>query len=873
MTLSQHSKSDSQELPDTSTKHSRFTRQSWPYWLGLLLICITTYISVIYSQKHFSVDSDLNHLVKQDAPWRDNLDKTTQTFSDSESSLVIVVSGDDRQQVQQVTENLTNDFTQQPSFKDVFAPSTLPWLKQQALWFLSDQEFNDFSQNLASLMPRLQRASMSQSQADPTLPAKQLLAQLNQAVESKDDNAARLLIQALNQVSESNQSADHQQKAISQQKTATQKNTATQGVNWFSLLFPETKQTSYQIISINAEPDRSQKEPNRFIMETAQNIISQYSDVSGVQIRLTGQTALDFDEIKDANHSVKLAGTMSLIGLIVVLGFGIRSLRIIAASYVAVIVGLVWTLALGLWLVGNYNTISIVFLVMFIGLGVDFSIHFCLRIREEQGLHANNQATLLTSIRGTLTPLSLCALTSAIGFLGFYPTAYTGLAELGIISAAGMLMGLVATFSVIPVFFFLFGYPRKKQQAIEQEHSDEGYWLVEHHKLVIGIAVVLLIVAGIGASQMKFDFSTLVLKSPKSESVNTLEEIQQQGLTSSYQMMMLAKTPEQAQQWQQQLAKLPEVSNALSINSFLPQDRNKKIVTLSQTINQPASPEAKGITPIQLAEKLETSPYKDALSSHTLHWLKTANQTEIYQAISLQALQPLAQIQQNFKQMMQAPPATINDIPTQLAQRYYNQDYALVVAYPSGDMRDVKQLNEFIDAVQAVAPNATGRPVAEQQVGKIITQAFMQATCYSLALIALVLLFALKHKRDVMLSFIPLLLTTLSTMAVAHWSGFSLNMANIIVIPLIFGLGVDNGIHIVERFREVGSVKAFYQSSTPKAAILSSLTTIVTFGSLLLADHRGMFSIGFLLTIAIGFLLVYSLTVLPALLFSTKKAV
>jgi predicted RND superfamily exporter protein len=110
-------------------------------------------------------------------------------------------------------------------------------------------------------------------------------------------------------------------------------------------------------------------------------------------------------------------------------------------------------------------------------------------------------------------------------------------------------------------------------------------------------------------------------------------------------------------------------------------------------------------------------------------------------------------------------------------------------------------------------------------------------------------------------------------MAVAHWSGQALNMANIIVIPLIFGLGVDNGIHIVERFRRSGSARAFYQSSTPKAAILSSLTTMATFSSLLLADHRGMYSIGFLLTIAIGFLLFYSLTVLPALLFSVKKKI
>lgn len=854
MTLSHHSQSDVQ----TTTKSSRFALQSWPYWLAILLICITTYISVIYSQKHFSVDSDLNHLVKQDAPWRDNLNKTTQAFGESESALIVVISGDERQQVQKVTEDLTQDFSRQPTFKDVFAPSTLPWLKQQALWFLSDQEFQDFNQNLASIMPRLQ-ASMNQSGTDPTLPAKQILSQLNQAIESKDHNAARLLIQTLNQVSDSTQAS------------TVEHNTINQTINWFSLLLPEPKQKIYQIISINAEPDRAQKEPNRFIMETAQHIIHQYNDVSGIQIRLTGQTALDFDEIKDANHSVKLAGTMSLIGLIVVLGFGIRSLRIIAASYVAVIVGLVWTLALGLWLVGSYNTISIVFLVMFIGLGVDFSIHFCLRIREEQGLHATNTSTLIAAIRGTLMPLSLCALTSAIGFLGFYPTAYTGLAELGIISAAGMLMGLIATFTVIPVFFFLFGYPRNKPQTQVQEHTDEGYWLVKHHQLVIGITVIVLFITGFGASQMKFDFSTLVLKSPKSESVNTLEDIQQQGLTSSYQMMMLAKTPAQAKQWQQQLTTLPEVSNALSIHSFLPQGRNKKSVALSHSMNKPASPKFKSITPVQLAKKLETSTYLDTLSTHTLNWLKTTNERTIYQEISQQALLPLAQVQQNLSQMMQAPPATIDDIPRQLTQRYYNKENALVVAYPSGNMRDVKQLDQFIRAVQAIAPDATGRPVAEQQVGKIITKAFIQATCYSLALIALILFFALKHKRDVLLTFIPLLLTTLSTMAVAHWAGFSLNMANIIVVPLIFGLGVDNGIHIVERFRSVGSVKAFYQSSTPKAAILSSLTTIVTFGSLLLADHRGMFSIGFLLTIAIGFLLIYSLTVLPALLFSVKK--
>ncbi|MFV0574699.1 MAG: MMPL family transporter [Vibrio sp.] len=846
-----------------------FSRSRCVYLIGLLLIAVSLYVSVIYSKQHFRVDSDLNHLVKQDAPWRENLDKTTKAFGDSESSLVVVISGDDRLAVQQITQKLAEEFSQQSLFKDVFAPSTLPWFKNQALWFLPDAEFNQFKDNVSNLLPKLQASKVSAATqpANPLAPSMQFVAQVHHAVENQEASAP-LFIEVLNQLA-----ADK-----------------TQAVNWFSVLLPQNlskdqgklyQSKQYQIITLNAEPQRDQKEPNKLIMQTAQNIIAKHADQADVQIRLTGQTALDYDEIQDANSSVKLAGTMSLIGLIVVLGFGIRSLRIILASYAAVIVGLVWTLALGLWLVGSYNTISIVFLVMFIGLGVDFSIHFCLRIREEQLLHSDNQTSLIKAFRGTWLALSLCALTSAIGFLGFYPTDYTGLAELGIISAAGMLMGLLATFVVIPVFFFLFGYPKATAKDIEKEHEadeplehlleSDHYWLVKHHKLVIGIAAVLLVVMGWGASQMRFDFSTLVLKSPQSESVQTLEEIQKQGLTSSYQMMMLADSTQQAQQWQQQLVDLPEVSNAISIHSFLPKNQQQKMAQLGQAMQQAPAAQANPIGVQQLVSVLEASDYRDQIQPQTWQWLKQSSEQEIYISIAQRALQPVEQMQQQFGQMMQSKPATIKDIPAELAKRYHNKQYSLVVAYPSGDMRDVKQLDQFIQAVQKVAPNATGRPVAEQQVGKIITRSFIEATCYSLSLIALVLLFALKYKRDVVLSFIPLLLTTLSTMAIAHWTGFALNMANIIVIPLIFGLGVDNGIHIVERFREVNSVEAFYQSSTPKAAILSSLTTIVTFGSLLFADHRGMFSIGFLLTIAIGFLLLYSLTVLPAFLFKTQK--
>ncbi|MCL1144181.1 MMPL family transporter [Shewanella gaetbuli] len=834
-------------------------KQTLLFTLLLLFIGLTTTIAIIYSKNNFVVDSNLDNLVEQNAPWKDNLTKTVNEFGDSDNGVVIVISGDNRQKVSNITEALQADFSTEPLFSHVFAPSTLPWLKQQALWLLPAEDFAQFNDNIAKVMPKLQ-AAMSVEQGGHTADnsaGMQLLSQLNHAIESDDVVTAQLLIQALNQLA-SEQGA----------------------VDWFDILLPQSNDTIYQIITLSAEPQNDQKEPNRYIIETANNIIQKYAGDESVQIRITGQTALDFDEINDANNSVALAGTMSLIGLIVVLGFGIRSLRIIVASYAAVVIGLIWTLALGLFLVGSYNTISIVFLVMFIGLGVDFAIHFCLRLREEQSIQPTNFSSLTTSIRGTLAPISLCALTSAIGFLGFYPTAYTGLAELGVISAAGMAMGLLATFTVIPSFFFLFGYPKQQELKTNEQNQnepskiidDQDFWLPKHYKLVVSVAAIILVISGYGASKMEFDFSTLVLKSAKSESVNTLEEIQQQGLTSSYQMMMLASSAQQAAKWQSTLSGFTEVSNAISINSFISSDRDQRQSSILKSLSSPLAPIANLDSLLKLQQNLANSErYSNLLEPHTLAWLNDHDEIAISRQVNQQALMPLQAMQQSLTASMNTPKPTIADIPTELAQRYQNENYFLVVAYPANDMRDVKQLNEFIEIVKSVAPNATGRPVAEQQVGQIIIGSFKQAISYSLLLIAVILLFALKYKRDVILTFIPLLLTTLSTMAVAHWSGQALNMANIIVIPLIFGLGVDNGIHIVERFRSVESVKAFYQSSTPRAAVLSSLTTMVTFGSLLLADHRGMYSIGFLLTIAIGFLLLYSLTVLPALLFSVKK--
>ena len=148
----------------------------------------------------------------------------------------------------------------------------------------------------------------------------------------------------------------------------------------------------------------------------------------------------------------------------------------------------------------------------------------------------------------------------------------------------------------------------------------------------------------------------------------------------------------------------------------------------------------------------------------------------------------------------------------------------------------------------------------------MVVGSFLTALSLALVVISIVLWIALGRLVDVLLVLTPLVLAALFSIATGALLGVSLNMANIIVLPLIFGLGVDNGIHVVKRFRDQVDLSELMQSSTPRAVVLSSLTTAGTFAALMLSPHAGTASIGALLTISIGWLLVCTVVILPLLL-------
>ena len=220
-----------------------------------------------------------------------------------------------------------------------------------------------------------------------------------------------------------------------------------------------------------------------------------------------------------------------------------------------------------------------------------------------------------------------------------------------------------------------------------------------------------------------------------------------------------------------------------------------------------------------------------------------------------------------LREAVQVTSVDFNDLPEKLIDRLVSKRGELLsTVLPSQDTTDVDALNAFIQSVRNHVPIATGRPVIEWGVGNIVLDSFLEALAFAIAGILVVLVITFRQLKKAVLILVPLALASTFTLALGVVFNWPLNMANILVIPLIFGLGVDNGIHIVDRYIGTSNVGALMHSSTPRAVILSTLTTIGTFAALSLSPHEGTASIGSLLTVAVAFLLVFTVFLLPVLI-------
>jgi hypothetical protein len=252
---------------------------------------------------------------------------------------------------------------------------------------------------------------------------------------------------------------------------------------------------------------------------------------------------------------------------------------------------------------------------------------------------------------------------------------------------------------------------------------------------------------------------------------------------------------------------------------------------------------------------------------------QSALDSNVLDKLRFRLLGGLPREMRDLRQSLGAEPVTLETLPAALREQWVAADGRVRIdIFPRDNLYvDKDAIRRFVTAVQDVVPNATGTPVSIYEAGQAVVGAFVQAAVLASIAISVMLLVLLRSIKYTMLVFAPLVLAAIFTVAAAVLIGMPFNFANVIVLPLLFGLGVAGSLHIVIRERKLGGEAGALSTSTPRAVTFSALTTMASFGSLGLSNHPGTASMGVLLTIAIATSVACTLLVLPAILVLTNN--
>jgi hypothetical protein len=211
---------------------------------------------------------------------------------------------------------------------------------------------------------------------------------------------------------------------------------------------------------------------------------------------------------------------------------------------------------------------------------------------------------------------------------------------------------------------------------------------------------------------------------------------------------------------------------------------------------------------------------------------------------------------------------TLQNLPDALRERMIAADGQVrVQIFPKGDLSDRRLLAAFVDGVRAVVPEVSGSASEVLESGRAVVNALREALLLAVVAIAAFLLLLWRRIDDTALVMIPLFLAATLTVAASVLLDIPFNFADVIVLPLLLGIGVDNGIHLIHRARAVGAEGGnLLETSTARAIVYSALTTIASFGTMGFASHLGLATLGQMLTLGVGFTVLSNVIVLPALI-------
>ena len=826
-------------------------------WLTVGFFIVISVVAGYYAATHLKVNTDTSEMLDANLSFQKNSIALRDAFPQIKSDLIVIVKAPTLDEADAfagaLRDKLEND---KDSFSAVFAPAENPFFLNNGLLYLETSKLEARLSQISKAAGLIE--TLVKSPTTDTLFS--TLADNDKLAEKSDLGQETLasIYAELGDVIEA--SLDGKTRPFS----------------WMGAFDTEPAKQSYTRI-VYATPilDYSRLQPAKPGITAIRNHINELEPnfAGRIETYITGDPALRAEELDSVSKGIGLSFLLSFLLVSALLVIAFRSIPLALVTMASLVITLTLTSAFAAFAVGELNLVSVAFTVLLVGLGLDFAIHLLLHIEERRAYGQTTRQALRGSMHETGVALVLAAVTTSLAFFSFIPTSFIGIAQLGIIAGAGVLIALVVSITFVPASLGALPPPQAYRKSREKRpgfiHAISG---------PVAILVALLGVASLALiPKSRFDADPMSLRNPSTQSVQGFNLLFNDEETVPYRLTLLEPSEEAAIEASDKAKKLKTVSETRSLPNFVPKDQEEKLDLISFASGSlvyalEAEPEPGAATDkggaLQLENRLREAHKEGpgARLADLLQQVRERNSAETNALIQQNIFAYWPQIVSRLKDQFNAQEVTLKDLPQPLKNRYLSDNGQWRVdIVPAKDPRVEANLDSFVKSVTEVFPNAAGSAVQSKRAGEVISASMLEATGIALLVITVFLSLLVRRLSQVFLMMLPLMLAASLTTATGVIFNIPFNYANVIVLPLLLGVGVDSGIHLVLRQQQVKSGEHVYGTSTPRAVLFSALTTVASFGSLMLSPHRGTASMGELLSIAIAYTLVCTLIVLPPL--------
>jgi len=626
---------------------------------------------------------------------------------------------------------------------------------------------------------------------------------------------------------------------------------------------------------------------------------------SNVRADLTGAPALAVDELKSLQDSSRITSLISTVGIFLLLMLVFRSLRHVAVLLLPLLAGMVISLGVVVLGYGGLNLVTSSFMSVLLGLGIEFGVHLLHRYSEARVDGEEVRPALSTALLGDGPAVALGACTTAAAFLSTTATKFAAFAQLGVITAAGLFVTLVCTIVGFPALLPLLAGKRPLNmrelfglRAVLNLVGRRARWVLAIAGLATLLAVASLLVRQPGFNGRTFDFLPA-----HAESYRGLKRIEESG-TPPLDTHFMVGSFDQARELTSKLRRTPEVALVQSPSDLLPPETPERIASIKQAVADlgsyvPTIPKASAAAgPARLAAFTRLADTLDELSfamrqanldgsdatraAHELNelgrWLSSQPEAgapalnRVGQALESALTRAVTTARHIAERGRYAP----TDLPAVFVARFVSKDGTRLAihAYPAGNVEEEGFAERFAARLRALDPNVAGTALNLLPHERYITDGFRRAAGYSLVLMSLAMWLMFRRVADTILALLPVILGSIWMLALMRPLGIQFTAANMVALPLLLGICLDSGVHIVHRSLE-GPGAAHLETlvqGTGTAVSVAALTNLIGFASLMAADYRAMQGLGFLLSLGIALSLLASVLVLPALLVVLGRA-